>query len=239
MCKKYFFYSVVVFSLNIARVEVSLAEYQHSPDPLIFDGSQLPPEKQPISSLAKIIQKRPRIGIPSQYNSKGKQQKNQGVDGIEGPQHKTAEEKEGIRDQMKKKDSGSAGESEMVHKKSEGAVGGDLAEADETVLFESEDMESIDAGGEKLREKEQGHMSLTESAKDRPEEMGNSSSSSILSHIAFGAPSEMIEAVEMGNNGSDTMVKATESTETKKPMIGKNKGQSLGMEEGDRIPSDI
>ena len=63
----------------------------------------------------------------------------------------------------------------MVHKKSEGAVGGDLAEADETVLFESEDMESIDAGGEKLREKEQGHMSLTESSKDRPEEMGNSS----------------------------------------------------------------
>lgn len=218
---------------------VAFTEYQHSPDPLIFDGSQLPPEKQSTSSLAKIIQKRPKIGIPGQFNSEGKQQQSQGVEGKETPKHQNGESKGDQTSEEGKEGeegSGMGDESEMIDEASEGAVGGELAEVDEAALAESEEREGMGAGGEESQEGEQGGMSSAESMEG---EMGESSGKPILSNIGIGAPSEMIDVVEMENDGSEGMDTNAESNTPKKPMIGKNKGQSLGMEEGDRIPSDI
>ena len=234
----------MLFILTVTWTRVEFAEYQHSPDPLIFDGSQLPPEKQSTSSLAKIIQKRPKIGIPGQFNSEGKQQQSQGVEGKEAPKHqkdeskedREAEEGEGKGDQTSEEGSGMGDESEMIDEESEGAVGGKLAEVDEATLAESEEMEGMGTGGEESQEGEQRGMSSAESMESG---RGELSGKPILSNIDIGAPSEMIDVVDMENNGFEGMDTNAESNTPKKPMIGKNKGQSLGMEEGDRIPSDI
>ena len=130
-------------------------------------------------------------------------------------------------------------ESEMIDETSEGAVGGELAVVDEAALAESEEMEGMGAGGEESQEGEQGGMASAESMEGGTGEMGEASGSPILSKIGIGAPSEMIDVVEMKNDASEGMDTNAESTSPKKPMIGKNRGQSLGMEEGDRIPSDI
>ena len=94
MLIKSIFTPLVLFILTVTWTGVAFAEYQHSPDPLIFDGSQLPPEKQSTSSLAKIIQKMPKMGIPGQFNSEGKQQQSQGVEGKEAAKHQKVESKE-------------------------------------------------------------------------------------------------------------------------------------------------
>ena len=117
MLKKYFFYPLVLFILTVMWTGVAFAEYQHSPDPLIFDGSQLPPEKQSTSSLAKIIQKRPKIGIPGRFNSEGKQQQSQGVEGKETPKHQKGESKGDQTSEEGKEGeegSGMGDESEMI-----------------------------------------------------------------------------------------------------------------------------
>ena len=250
MLIKSIFTPLVLFILTVTWTGVAFAEYQHSPDPLIFDGSQLPPEKQSTSSLAKIIQKMPKMGIPGQFNSEGKQQQSQGVEGKEAAKHQKGESKEGGESEEGEgkgdqtgeegeEGSGMGDESEMIDEESEGAVGGELAEVDEAALAESEEMEGMGAGGEESQEGEQGGMSSAESMEGGTGEMGEASGSPILSKIGIGAPSEMIDVVEMKNDASEGMDTNAESTSPKKPMIGKNKGQSLGMEEGDRIPSDI
>ena len=241
MLIKSIFTPLVLFILTVTWTGVAFAEYQHSPDPLIFDGSQLPPEKQSTSSLAKIIQKMPKMGIPGQFNSEGKQQQSQGVEGKEAAKHQKVESKEGGESEEGEGEEGSGmgDESEMIDEESEGAVGGELAEVDEAALAESEEMEGMGAGGEESQEGEQGGMSSAESMEGGTGEMGEASGSPILSKIDIGAPSEMIDVVDMKNDASEGMDTNAESTSPKKPMIGKNKGQSLGMEEGDRIPSDI
>ena len=253
MRNKSIFSPLVLFILTVAWTGVVFAEYQHSPDPLIFDGSQLPPEEQSTSSLAKIIQKRPRMGIPGQFNSEGKQQQSQGIEGKEGPKHQKGEsqeggegeEGEGKGDQAGKEGkegeegSGMGDESEKIDEASEGAVGGELAEVDEEALAESEEMEGMGAGGEESQEGEEGGMSSAESMEGGTGKMGESSGRPILSKIEIGAPGEMIDVVEMENGASEGMDTNAKATSPKKPMVGKNKGQSLGMEEGDRIPSDI
>ncbi len=253
MLIKSIFTPLVLFIITVTWTGVAFAEYQHSPDPLIFDGSQLPPEKQSTSSLAKIIQKMPKMGIPGQFNSEGKQQQSQGVEGKEAAKHQKGESKEGGESEEGEGKGDQTGEegkegeegsgmgdaSEMIDEESEGAVGGELAEVDEAALAESEEMEGMGAGGEESQEGEQGGMASAESMEGGTGEMGEASGSPILSKIGIGAPSEMIDVVEMKNDASEGMDTNAESTTPKKPMIGKNRGQSLGMEEGDRIPSDI
>ena len=242
---------IVLFILSLAWAGIALAQYQQAPDPLIFDGSQLPAEKQSTSSLAKIIQKMPRLGIPGPFNTEGKQQQNQGVEGKEGPRHQKGEsqeqgegEGEGEGDQEGKEGkegeegSGYGDESEMIDEETEGALGGELAEVDESALAESEEMEGKGGSGEESLEEQQGGMTSEESQEDGSGQMGQSSGRPIMGKVSIGDPSEMIEVVEMENSAEGIDADA-DSTRPKKPMIGKNKGQSLGMEEGDTIPSDI
>jgi len=234
MRNKSIFSPLVLFILTVAWMGVVFAEYQHSPDPLIFDGSQLPPEEQSTSSLAKIIQKRPRMGIPGQFNSEGKQQQSQGIEGKEGPKHQKGESQEGGEGEEGEGKGDQAGKEGK-----EGEEGGELAEVDEEALAESEEMEGMGAGGEESQEGEEGGMSSAESMEGGTGKMGESSGRPILSKIEIGAPGEMIDVVEMENGASEGMDTNAKATSPKKPMVGKNKGQSLGMEEGDRIPSDI
>jgi hypothetical protein len=234
MRNKSIFSPLVLFILTVAWTGVVFAEYQHSPDPLIFDGSQLPPEEQSTSSLAKIIQKRPRMGIPGQFNSEGKQQQSQGIEGKEGPKHQKGESQEGGEGEEGEGKGDQAGKEGK-----EGEEGGELAEVDEEALAESEEMEGMGAGGEESQEGEEGGMSSAESMEGGTGKMGESSGRPILSKIEIGAPGEMIDVVEMENGASEGMDTNAKATSPKKPMVGKNKGQSLGMEEGDRIPSDI
>lgn len=245
----------VLFFIAVTGGGMTLAQsqYQHSPDPLIFDGSQLPPEKQSTSSLAKMVQKMPKMGIPGQFNSEGKQQQSQGVEGKVWPKHQKGEsqgdgeEGEGQGDQPGKEGkegeeegSGEMGnESEMVEEDAEGAMGGELAEVDESTLAESEEMEGMGTGGEESQEGEERGMSAEESQEGGSGQMGKTSGRPILSKISIGDPSEMIDVVEMENGADEAMEASGESTTPKKPMVGKNRGGSLGIEEGDRIPSDI
>ena len=229
---------------------LAMAQFVPAPDPDIFDGSQIPPEKSPMSSLAKILQKRPQMGIPGPMNTEGRQQQNQGVEGKESSKHQKGEgekqgEGEGEGDQEGKEGeegeegSGFGDESEMIEEDTEGALGGELEEVDESALAEAEEQEGMGGTGEEsLEEQQGGNTADEESQQGGPGQMGQSGRP-VMAKVSVGDPSEMIDIIKMEGTDNESIQTDAGATNPKKPMVGKNKGQSLGMEEGDTIPSDI